>query len=226
MPINEVFGNSTLDDLLYGNRQQQRAGSGDELGQDAFLKLMIAQLNNQNPLDPMGNADFIAQLAQFSTVEGIDKLNNTVNKLADGFESNQALQASALVGRVVKVQMDTAYKPEGGLVAGTIDVPFTTSGLRLSVYNEAGELVWQQDLGSHEQGDFSFYWDGTRPNGEVLPAGAYRFEAMASRDGKNVQLDTWLGANVNSVTLGPNNTMTLNVAGVGPVSMSEVREIL
>jgi len=226
MAVNDVSGKNPLENLLTENRRKTTVGGDNELGQDAFLKLMITQLKHQNPLEPMGNADFIAQLAQFSTVEGIDKLNKSVSKMAGNFESSQALQASALVGRTVKIPMEKAYLPQGGAVAGTVDVPFTTSGLTLSVYDRAGSLVWQENLGSHEAGDLNFFWDGTRPNGELLPAGEYRFEAMASRDGKNVQLETWLGANVNSVTLGSNNTMTLNVAGVGPVSMKDVKEIL
>ena len=94
-----------------------------ELGQDVFLELMVTQMRNQNPLDPQDNSEFVAQLAQFSSVEGLDKLNNTMEGFVGSFQSNQALQASALVGRSVKVDSDTSYLAADGRVAGTIELP-------------------------------------------------------------------------------------------------------
>ena len=89
----------------YSTSTKNAAGTkSNEMGQDEFLKLMIAELNNQNPLDPQDNGEFIAQLAQFSTVEGLDKLNNTTETMSDGMRSSQALQASSLVGQSVIVE--------------------------------------------------------------------------------------------------------------------------
>ena len=200
-----------------------------ELGQDVFLELMVTQMRNQNPLDPQKNSEFVAQLAQFSSVEGLDKLNNTMDSFVGSFESslqsNQALQASAMVGRFVKVDSDTSYLGTDGLIAGTVDVPQTTDDLTIKVYNEEGALVAEELMGEAEAGPMDFAWDGAY-DGAQLPAGNYRFEAYANFGGDDVQLNTALSHNVDSVSVGANGAVSLNVAGVGPVSIASVRQIL
>ncbi len=208
----------------------------NELGQSAFLELMIAQLNNQDPLSPQENGDFIAQLAQFSSVEGIDKLNNNFDSFANNFMSNQALQASSLVGRSVTVPASSTNLDINSFVAGSIDVPSSTSDLQVNIYSENGALVEQVLVGSQAAGEVVFRWDGFNfeANGELLdwssshaeglPPGKYRFEVTASIDGETTALDTSLSANVNSVTLGSDGQFTLNLAGMGSVSMNDVKQ--
>ncbi len=198
----------------------------NELGQDVFLELMITQMRNQNPLDPQDNSEFVAQLAQFSSVEGLDKLNTTTENMSAMFQSSQALQASSMVGRTVKVNTETAILQPGGAIEGTIDVPTSTNSLEMSVYNTAGQLVDHKYLGPQASGDISFAWSGMGDDGESLPAGTYRFEVLASTESGSEQLSTALSANIDSVSVGNNGILTLNVAGVGPVSMSNVKEIL
>ena len=218
--------NGVLDQLSYQQKTQKDSGNPNELGQDAFLRLMITQMNNQNPLEPQKNSEFVAQLAQFSSVESLQNLNSSVNGLVSDFQSSRALQASSLVGRAVTIPAESGYLGEGGVLVGSMELPASTGSLTMNVYNETGQLVWQRELGPQEEGDLSFAWDGELDDGTTLPPGEYRFEALANINGETEQLQTYLAANVNSVTLGPNNTLTLNVAGVGPVSLSEVREIL
>ena len=225
MAVSDVTNTGLWTELNIDNKKQKETPS-NELGKDAFLQLMITQMKNQNPLEPQANAEFVAQLAQFSSLEGIQELNKGVDKLVGGSQSNQALQASALVGRTVKVESDYAYLPQDGRVYGTIDLPESTSGVQLNVYDSKGSLVFQENLGPQESGELTFAWDGKLADGTVAPAGGYQFEALSTVDGKPSQVSTYLGANVNSVTVGPNNTMTLNIAGVGPVSLSDIKEIL
>lgn len=226
MAINDVSASNLFSELGLSRQQETSATPSQELGKDAFLELMITQMKNQNPLEPQSNADFVAQLAQFSSVEGITNLSETVGGLASGFQSSQALQASAMVGRTVKIPTDHAQLTAGGDIKGTIDLPYSTAGIRLNVYNSAGSLVYQDDLGSHPAGEIAFGWDGEQPDGTTLPPGNYYFEAIANNDGEPEQLGTWLGANVDSVTVGANQTTLLNIAGVGPVKLTDVKEIL
>jgi flagellar basal-body rod modification protein FlgD len=230
MAIGNVTSTSSLlESLSIDKKNSDAAGTENgktKLDKNAFLKLMIAQLKNQNPLEPTTNADFVAQLAQFSSVEGIEQLNTTVGQIANGNQSSQALQASSLVGRTVKVATNSGTLGSSGKVSGTVSVPTSTSGVELSVFNPSGELVFKQDLGAQKPGDVSFVWDGKNAAGQAMPAGNYRFAAVSTYDGKPLQLPTYLGANVNSVTLGANNTVTLNVQGVGPVAVGAVKEIL
>lgn len=122
---------------------------GQALGKDAFLQLLVTQLKNQNPLDPQDNSAFVAQLAQFSSLEGITTLNSTVSGLAGNYNSSQALQASSLVGRNVIVQTNTAQldDPTKGLT-GSVTVPSSIAGGTVTITDKDGKTVRTIDLGS------------------------------------------------------------------------------
>lgn len=133
----------------------------NEMGQDEFLKLMIAELNNQNPLDPQDNGEFIAQLAQFSTVEGLDKLNTTTEGMSDGMRSSQALQASSLVGQSVIVEgNELGLLMNQGIISSQTNLPESATDLKLNIEDENGRLLEQIPLGNHGAGEMSVRWDG------------------------------------------------------------------
>lgn len=208
--------------------QAAKAPSKDNaMGQDVFMKLMVTQMQNQNPLDPQDGSEFVAQLAQFSSVEALDKLNKTTETMASTFQSGQALQASSMVGRTVKVEGNHANFETGRVVKGTVSLESSTSNLQMNVYNAAGELVDKKDMGDKAAGDITFEWDGKVDGGKTLPPGRYRFEVLAGTgDGKNKSVDLALSANVNSVTIGQGGRLTLNIEGVGPTSLTQVKEIM
>lgn len=221
---NISVGNSLLDQYQV---DQGRFAKGDELGKNEFLELLVAQLNNQDPMSPQENGEFIAQLAQFSTVEGIEKMNSTIDAMASSFQSSQALQASSLVGRTVVIPTDQAMvDPQAGF-GGQLALPQASGAVLVNVYDEAGSVVSTINLGAQEAGIREFAWDGTDSSGKVLPAGKYRFEAQANINGETVQLATLLPANVDSVSLGVGHggEMVLNLAGLGSIGLSEVFSI-
>lgn len=227
-------GNSVFSEFAI-KPKDETAGS-EELGQRAFLELMITQLENQDPLSPQDNTEFISQLAQFSSVESLDTLNTNFDQFANSFVANQALQASTLVGRSVTVPAEQTMLTSGGLVSASINVPSSSDDLQISIYTESGELVDQIPLGVQPAGELVFRWDGMNAevNGDLtdwtsshpdgVASGVYRFEVTTSLDGDTVQLDTALSANVNSVTVGANGQLTLNLAGIGSVSLAEVKQ--
>lgn len=231
---NDPSVSSILSNLNIANKNKDEEKS-NELGQSAFLELMITQMNNQDPLSPQDNTEFIAQLAQFSSVEGLERLNSNFEDFSGTFMSNQALQASSLVGRSVTVPSETSRLMEGSIVNGTANLENSTSDMRINIYNSSGSLVGEVPVGSQPAGDVAFRWDGQSMeiNGELLdwsggeeplPPGEYRFEALATQDGESQQLDTALSANVNSVNLGDDGQLTLNLAGIGPVNISKVKQ--
>lgn len=207
----------------------------NELGQDAFLQLMITQMKNQDPLAPQSNSEFVAQLAQFSSVQGLEKLNTSFNSFSSGFQSNQALQASSLVGRSVSVETDTSMLVDKGIISGNVKLAAATSDMKINVYNDKGALAAQIPVGAVPAGDTNFRFDGQNieVNGELLDwsagdkpleSGSYSFKVMASQNGKQEQLSTNLSVNVNSVTIGTDGKLVLNLAGVGPVDLSKVKQ--
>lgn len=217
-------GASVLDQ--YG-RNEEREVQGGELGKDQFLKLLVTQLNNQDPLSPQENGEFIAQLAQFSTVEGIGTLNSSMEALLSGYQSSQALQASSLVGRKVIVPTDKAMVDTTEGLKGQLALPQPSSNVFVNVLDNKGSLVTRINLGAQDVGMHDFVWDGTDASGNIMPPGRYKFEGQASFEGENKQLATLLPANVDSVSLGngAGGQMTLNVAGLGSINLSDVYSI-
>ena len=236
--INSIADNSFLNSLSLQTREEEAAAvaeeSGNELGQTAFLELMITQMENQDPLSPQENSEFIAQLAQFSSVEGLERLNSNFDSFTSSFISNQALQASSLVGRSVSVPSSEAELEEGGVVGGTIDLPASTTDLSINIYDEQGSLVELIPIGAQAAGNVVFRWDGNRieVNGELtdwesddpITSGDYRFEVIASQNGEPEQLETALTANVNSVTSDASGQLILNLSGIGAVSINDVKQ--
>ncbi len=198
----------------------------DELGQDAFLQLMIAQLKNQDPLSPQENGEFIAQLAQFSSVEGITNLNSSMGDLVNEFRSSRALEASALVGQLVEISSNTARLPEDGELSGTVELPASTERLQITVESMLGEVLRVEELEAQAAGDVQFRWDGLDSNNVAQAPGTYRVRANAIIGGESVEVPVRLAANVNSVSIGTDNSMTLNVDGVGQVPIDDVRRFL
>ncbi|AIR90053.1 flagellar hook assembly protein FlgD [Pseudomonas cremoricolorata] len=223
-----VNGSSYLTSL-----QQQRSSTnassgtaGSALGKDAFLQLLVTQMKNQNPLDPQQNGEFVAQLAQFSSLESMQTLNSSVNSILQGFQSSTALQASSLVGRNVVVQTDTASVDTSKDMKGSVNLSASSTAVKVGVYNSQGDLVRTLDLGSKSGGLAEFTWDGRDAKGEVAPAGAYTFKATADIKGTATAMTTNLPATVNSVTTGVNGSeMMLNLAGLGSVPLSKVQVI-
>ncbi len=203
----------------------KNTAASQELGKNEFMELMLAQMNNQNPMEPQENGDFIAQLAQFSSLEEMQNMSSTVDSAVAQFRSTQALQASALVGRSVLVESPSGPMQPDGTISGMVDLPASTSSLRINVMNETGELVSQLNLGQQVAGQVPFQWDGTNMNGQAMPPGRYVLSAEASGSSGNEQVQTLLSANVDSVSVGATGAITLNLAGVGSMSLSEVRQI-
>jgi flagellar basal-body rod modification protein FlgD len=200
--------------------------SSSSLGKNDFLQLLVTQLNNQNPLDPQDNSEFVAQLAQFSQVEGMQNLNASVDSITSSFQSSQALQASSLVGRSVIAESSSAVVDAGSGISGAFILPSAASDASVGVYDSSGALVKQISLGSQEAGNVSFSWDGTDDSGTALASGTYTFKASATIDDAKTALTTYLPATVNSVTLGQDGEeMTLNLAGLGSVKLSQVQVI-
>ena len=209
-----------------GSFNRPETSGSKELGQKDFLRLMVAQVRNQDPLDPKTNGDFLAQLAQFSTNDGITKMQESIAQLASSLQSNQALQASALVGRKVLVNSDTMKMEAEGDGKVVVDLPAPVSNMSAAVYSASGELLAQIPLGEHEIGMFDFNWNGLNQKGERVPAGKYTIKVSGTYQGQEVALKTMTAANVDSVSLGQNGEgVKLNVAGIGSVSLNDVKQI-
>jgi flagellar basal-body rod modification protein FlgD len=214
--------NSVVDSL--GLAPPKRVAS-DKLGQEEFLKLMLAQLKNQDPMKPMENGEFLGQMAQFGTVSGIQDLQKTMTGMAGALTSNQALMASSLVGRAVLVPGDKVPYAAGVPVMAAAELPQAVSEVRVSIADSSGQVVRQMALGPQAAGTTKFSWDGLTDAGAAAAAGTYTVRADAMLNGKATALATSVVARVDSVSLGGTQGVQLNLWDGTTVPLANVKEI-
>lgn len=218
--VNNDFLNSISADRLAATSKKS------ELGQQDFLKLMSAQLNNQDPMKPMQDGEFFNQIAQFSAVSGINELQQSFSQVADAMFSSQALQASGMVGRTVMVNSNQIMYDQGTSASGSVDLPAGTDHLYLSIYDSSGETVNRIDLGSQSGGTVNFVWDGRDSKGNEMTSGNYYVRAEANYGKENIALDTYMSRRVDSVSLGSQGAgITLNLSDGQKASLSEIKQI-
>ena len=199
--------------------------SSGALQQEAFLELMIAQFRNQDPFKPMENGDFLGQLAQFGTVSGIEDLQNSFASFADSLYSDQALQASGLIGRDVLVPAGGGVLGTTGGMRGAAELPTATPSMTVQITDASGQLVRRMDLGVQEAGLAYFDWDGLDDRGVRAAPGAYQVEVIAGPAGMQEQMPVMLEARVDSVTLGNVGGVLLNLEQLGEIPLADVRRI-
>jgi flagellar basal-body rod modification protein FlgD len=206
---------------------QPQAKARDKLGQEDFLTLMISQFQNQDPFEPMDNGEFLGQLAQFSTVNGIESLNTSFSGLAGSMQDNQALQAAGLVGHSVLAVTDVGHLSDDGTVKGAIELTSSAGNVQIEITNEAGELVQRLDLGQQPAGLTNFEWNGRDSSGDRAASGHYQISARVIR-GDNVEsAPTVIESQIQSVTLGQfGGGMTLNLAGGQQMPLGQVYQII
>ncbi|MEF1185083.1 flagellar hook assembly protein FlgD [Vibrio sinaloensis] len=215
-----------LKQLQDKNKPNETTGKQD-LKQEDFLSLLTKQLSQQDPFKPVSNDQMIAQMASFATVDGIGKMNNQFESLNASMTSNQALQASSLVGRDVLIPGAAGVKKDDGSMAAMVKLPQAVDNLMVRIEDQMGQLVRTFDAGSKPSGDSRVEWDGKDSNGNPLPAGKYKVRAAGLLDGESKEFEVSTYANVNSVLLGKGDcNVLLNLAGFeSPVRLAEVLEV-
>lgn len=200
--------------------------SNDELDQSDFLKLMITQLTNQDPTNPVENEDFASQMAQFSTLTGIQDLTSSFATLSQTLLQGQTVEAATLVGQDVLVPAGTAEIAEGKGTSGAVDLTASATQVSVNIQNKSGQLVRTLDLGAQSAGVIDFEWDGLLDNGSAAPAGTYSFSVTAQRNGQTEALETLLDGKVKSVSLDSGTgALMLDVQGLGSVGFSSVKRV-
>jgi flagellar basal-body rod modification protein FlgD len=192
--------------------------------QDRFLKLLVTQMKNQDPLNPMDNAQVTSQMAQLSTVTGIDKLNVTLQALSDSMVSSQSLQAATMIGHGVLVPGNGVDLSAGNGYGG-IDLAQSVDKVDIAVYDQAGALVRNIQLGAQPVGVVNWQWDGRNNSGASVADGSYTFTVNATQAGNAVASTALQFGMVNSVTQGKQG-VALRVGQMDGIALSQVRQIL
>ena len=208
------------------SRDLQGASKRNELGQEDFLMLMTTQLRNQDPTKPTDNAEFMSQLAQFGTVEGIEMLKTEVQNLASSLVSNQTFQAAGMLGHEVLIPATQGVLEQDGVIAGAVEVPNAVSSLNIGIYDMAGQLVRNVNLGTQSPGMVAFDWDGLATEGNAVPPGRYEIRAEGVSGGINEAYEVLVVDKVQSVSLpAAGKALSIELAGLGEVNFSDIRQI-
>lgn len=201
--------------------------SRDDLGQEDFLTLMITQFRNQDPFEPMDNGEFLGQLAQFSTVNGIESLNGSFAGLASSLRDEQALQAANLVGHTVLAPAEGGFFDGEAPLGGAVELGAAATNVQIEITDASGQLVQRLNLGEQPPGTVRFDWNGRNADGDVAPAGHYQVKANVVRGANVESAAAYIKSDVESVTLGQfGGGMTLNLVGGGALSLGQVYQIL
>jgi flagellar basal-body rod modification protein FlgD len=201
--------------------------SNQRLSQEDFFSLLTEQLANQDPTKPVDNDQMVAQMTSFTMADGIEQLNTKFEDFATSMTSNQALQASSLIGQEVLLQGDIGFMANDGQgVSGVVINEQTAQNLEITIQNEVGEVVKVIDAGTQAAGNIEFSWDGTDANGNPMPAGNYVIRAQADVFGESQVLPTAINRHVDSVSLaGSSQGIILNLDGDVSVVLDDVIQI-
>jgi flagellar basal-body rod modification protein FlgD len=214
--------NTILQKLGVNNSEDEKKANSDELGQEDFLKLMTTQLQNQDPFAPMENAEFIAQMAQFSTVTGITKMGESLDTLSKQVSEFRVATASSLMGASVMVPGNVARPDSNGEIHGMIDLPSASTMTQLSFTNSSGTPVHSIDLGPQSSGLTGFSWQDI-PNDILNSDEPLRVDVFANLGNGMENLTPSVFAEVFSTSVGDDSTgVVLDVRDYGQVRAEDV----
>ncbi|MDN5836976.1 MAG: flagellar hook assembly protein FlgD [Nitrosospira sp.] len=199
------------------------AKPADEGLQDRFLKLLVTQMKNQDPLNPLDNAQVTSQLAQISTVNGIEKLNATLQAMSSGFAANQSLEAAGMIGHNVLMPGST-LQLTGGRGTFGIDLAQPADQVKVTIHDSAGQAVRVMDLGAQAAGSLPLEWDGKTDAGAQAAEGAYTVSVSAQRDDQKVDAQPLALGTVQGVSQGTQG-VELNVGALGTASLADIKQI-
>ena len=200
------------------------ASDGAANTQDRFLKLLVTQMKNQDPLNPMDNAQVTSQMAQLSTVSGIDKVNSTLKALTDSMSAGQALSATGMIGRGALVPGASIELNNGKAVAG-LDLSQNADSVKVSIKDGANALVRTMQLGPQKPGVVPVAWDGLDDAGKALPSGAYKISAESVSGEKTTPVSTLSFGMVAGVAPGSGGAK-LDVGKLGMFNLSDIKQVL
>ncbi len=201
--------------------------TNNAMDQGAFLTLFTTQLKNQNPLDPVKNEAFVAQLAQFSQLEATSSMKTSMETMVKSLEGDKMLAGAALIGRRVAVPNGPLTLLGGQPVEANVDLPTGADGVQMLVFNDQGQQVRKQIFGAQPIGTMKLSWDGMSDSGAPMPDGTYTTQVLASSMGKAIQPTVNSLATVRSVSNAgtADNAWILEVDGGKSVNMTDVKRI-
>lgn len=210
----------------YEDLKNAKSKTSEEMGKQDFLTLFTAQLQNQDPLEPVKNEAFVAQLAQFSQLEALTNMQGSLDKFVTSMAAERMLGGVSMIGKKIAVSDGMARLGTEGGIDASIDLPTGASGVRMQIFDAKGNPVQELIAGPQNPGTASLNWDGKDALGNQAPAGMYRLTAQAVADGKNTDVKVNTLVTVKSITTNPTDgSVSLEVDGGKSVLMTDVKRV-
>jgi flagellar basal-body rod modification protein FlgD len=221
--INAPAGIKTTADAANAALTANSSSSG--MGQKDFLTLFTTQLKCQDPLDPVKNEAFVAQLAQFSQLEATTGMSETLKTYVDSMAGERMMSSTNMIGKTVAVPDAPAVMQGGKPAQGFVTLPTGAEGVKFQVFDEKGMAVATQVMGAQKMGDMPWVWDGTNDAGNQVPDGNYYFKATVVSQGKTLTPSVNVLSTVTGVNQAVDKTIMLEVAGGKSVKLTDVQRI-
>jgi len=227
--VNTTGANNNISDVMSTMNARKAEVDSVQADTDKFMTLLVTQLKNQDPLNPLDNAQVTSQLAQLQTVTGVNKLNETLETLKSSYQSSEALSATNLIGHGVLIEGNNISLTGGKSVFG-VDLATAADSVKVIVSDpKTGKDVATIDLGAMEAGSTPLAWDGSSDavDAATLADGGYTFRIVATRGGqpltdvKGLSLDS-----VASVSTNSKDGVKINLAGKGAVTLDDIKQVL
>lgn len=215
---------SNIQELIGGSSATGQA-KAKEVGQEEFLALLVAQMENQDPLQPVENGEFLTQIAQFSTASGVGDLQASFESLANSLQRNQMGNAASMLNRDVLYQTDDAFLGTQNTIDGQLSLPDYASRVVLEVSDQFGALVSRVELGPRAAGSSNFSWDGLTSSGIRAAEGQYQLVANAVVNGTAISAPIQMYGRVDSVAVDPvSGQVDLQLENGDRLALNEVYE--
>jgi flagellar basal-body rod modification protein FlgD len=198
----------------------------EEMGKQEFLTLFTAQLQNQNPLEPVKNEAFVAQLAQFSQLEALTNMQGSLDKFVSSMSGERMLNSASLIGKKVSVTDTPTQLNTGGDISGNIDLPMGASGVQVSVLDAQGRLVQELTAGPQMPGSMPLVWDGNTAANKPAPPGLYRLSATAVVNGQTSNVPVNTLSTVRAIATNPaDGSVSVEVDGGKTLLLTDVKRV-
>jgi flagellar basal-body rod modification protein FlgD len=227
MATDTIASSSLLKNVSrYEDVKEQAKKTNEDMGKQDFLTLFTAQLQNQNPLEPVKNEAFVAQLAQFSQLEALTNMQTSLDSFVTSMSGERMLGSAALIGKKVAVTDTPTLLTAGGSLDGTLDLPMGASGVQLNVHDSQGRLVQELVAGPQTPGSMPFQWDGKDAADNPAPSGLYRLSATAVVNGQNVKVPVSTLSTVRAISTNPaDGSVSVEVDGGKTMLLTDVKRV-
>ncbi|WP_293752720.1 flagellar hook capping FlgD N-terminal domain-containing protein [Limnohabitans sp. Rim8] len=227
MATSNVTSSSLLQNVSrYEDVKEASKKTKEDMGKQEFLTLFTAQLQNQNPLEPVKNEAFVAQLAQFSQLEALTNMQGSLDKFVTSMSSERMLGSASLIGKKVAVTDTPTQLTSGGVIDGSIDLPMGASGIQVSVFDSQGRLVQELIAGPQLPGTTPISWNGKDAAENPVPSGLYRLSAKAVVNGQTTDVPVSTLSTVRAISSNPTDgSVSVEVDGGKTMLLTDVKRV-